>query len=169
MDFDRVDDFENVEMTYVSFLSRGYISKNKHIFDTLATHKIALLIGSQVLLGNNAPYGTVLHKHHRVAQAAVLDLQRHTYEEGPMFRPLHQLLQGRLGTFLHIGIGHRPIQRCTAQRAGRKNSQQRLLAFGSLQLFQNPFQIFFRIIRHNVVLYYMYIHNQRVFAINDVN
>ena len=35
MDFDVVDDFENVEMSYVSFLSRGYISKNKHIFDSI--------------------------------------------------------------------------------------------------------------------------------------
>ena len=33
MDFDRLDNFENVEMSYVSFLSRGYISKNKHIFE----------------------------------------------------------------------------------------------------------------------------------------
>lgn len=35
MDFDIVDDFENVEMTYVSFLSKGYISKNNNLFDNI--------------------------------------------------------------------------------------------------------------------------------------
>ncbi|MBR0271953.1 MAG: succinylglutamate desuccinylase/aspartoacylase family protein [Methanobrevibacter sp.] len=35
MDFDAVDNFENVEMTYVSFLSRGYISRNKNIFEEI--------------------------------------------------------------------------------------------------------------------------------------
>ena len=35
MDFDVVDDFENVEMTYVSFLSKGYIAKNKHILENI--------------------------------------------------------------------------------------------------------------------------------------
>lgn len=35
MDFDSVDDFENVEMTYVSFLSKGYISRNKFLFDKI--------------------------------------------------------------------------------------------------------------------------------------
>ena len=33
MDFDILDDFENVEMSYVSFLSKGYIAKNKNIFE----------------------------------------------------------------------------------------------------------------------------------------
>ena len=39
MDFDYVDDFENVEMTYVSFLSRGYISKNRQIFEKIELTK----------------------------------------------------------------------------------------------------------------------------------
>lgn len=35
MNFDKVYDFGNVEMTYVSFLSKGYISKNRNIFDKI--------------------------------------------------------------------------------------------------------------------------------------
>ena len=35
MDFDKVDAFDNLEMTYISFRSRGYISRNKHIFNKM--------------------------------------------------------------------------------------------------------------------------------------
>ena len=35
MDFDILDDFDNLEMNYVTFLSRGYVSRNKNIFDEM--------------------------------------------------------------------------------------------------------------------------------------
>lgn len=56
MDFDSVDDFENVEMTYVSFLSKGYISRNKFIFD-----KIKLTKFSKFVL-YSCVYGTPIFK-----------------------------------------------------------------------------------------------------------
>lgn len=56
MDFDNVDGFENVEMTYVSFLSKGYISKNKFIFD-----KIKLTNFSKFVL-YSCVYGTPIFK-----------------------------------------------------------------------------------------------------------
>lgn len=56
MDFDMVDDFDNVEMTYVSFLSRGYIAKNKHIFE-----KIELTPFTKFVL-QSAIYGTPIFK-----------------------------------------------------------------------------------------------------------
>ena len=56
MDFDSVDDFENVEMTYVSFLSKGYISRNKFLFD-----KIKLTNFSKFVL-YSCVYGTPIFK-----------------------------------------------------------------------------------------------------------
>ena len=56
MDFDRIDDFENVEMTYLSFLSRGYIAKNRHIFE-----KIELTPFSKFVL-QSCVYGTPIFK-----------------------------------------------------------------------------------------------------------
>ena len=56
MDFDSVDDFENVEMTYVSFLSKGYISRNKFLFD-----KIKLTNFSKFVL-SSCVYGTPIFK-----------------------------------------------------------------------------------------------------------
>ena len=35
MDFDILEDFDNVEMNYVSFLSRGYIARNRYIFEKM--------------------------------------------------------------------------------------------------------------------------------------
>jgi hypothetical protein len=51
MDFDYVDDFENVEMTYVSFLSRGYISKNKQIFEKIELTKFSKFVLSSCVYG----------------------------------------------------------------------------------------------------------------------
>ena len=51
-----VDDFENVEMSYVSFLSRGYIAKNKHIFE-----KIKLTSFTKFVL-ESCIYGTPIFK-----------------------------------------------------------------------------------------------------------
>ena len=51
MDFDRLDDFENVEMTYVSFLSRGYVSKNKHIFDSIKLTSFTKLVLESCVYG----------------------------------------------------------------------------------------------------------------------
>ena len=56
MDFDMLDDFENVEMSYVSFLSRGYIAKNKHIFE-----KIKLTSFTKFVL-ESCIYGTPIFK-----------------------------------------------------------------------------------------------------------
>lgn len=56
MDFDIVDDFENVEMSYVSFLSKGYIAKNKHIFE-----KIKLTSFTKFVL-ESCIYGTPIFK-----------------------------------------------------------------------------------------------------------
>ena len=56
MDFDMVDDFENVEMSYVSFLSRGYIAKNNHIFE-----KIKLTSFTKFVL-ESCIYGTPIFK-----------------------------------------------------------------------------------------------------------
>lgn len=56
MDFDVVDNFENVEMTYVSFLSRGYVSKNKNIFE-----RIELTDFSRFVL-YSCVYGTPIFK-----------------------------------------------------------------------------------------------------------
>lgn len=56
MDFDMVDDFENVEMTYVSFLSKGYVAKNKHIFE-----KIKLTSFTKFVL-ESCIYGTPIFK-----------------------------------------------------------------------------------------------------------
>ena len=51
MDFDYVDDFENVEMTYVSFLSRGYISKNRQIFEKIELTKFSKFVLSSCVYG----------------------------------------------------------------------------------------------------------------------
>ncbi|WP_296886873.1 succinylglutamate desuccinylase/aspartoacylase family protein [uncultured Methanobrevibacter sp.] len=51
-----LDDFENVEMSYVSFLSRGYIAKNKHIFE-----KIKLTSFTKFVL-ESCIYGTPIFK-----------------------------------------------------------------------------------------------------------
>lgn len=51
MDFDKVYDFDNVEMTYVSFLSRGYISKNKNIFDRINLTPFTKLILESCIYG----------------------------------------------------------------------------------------------------------------------
>ena len=56
MDFDILDDFENVEMSYVSFLSKGYIAKNRNIFE-----KIKLTPFSKFIL-NSCVYGTPIFK-----------------------------------------------------------------------------------------------------------
>lgn len=56
MDFDILDDFENVEMSYVSFLSKGYIAKNKNIFE-----KIKLTAFSKFIL-KSCVYGTPIFK-----------------------------------------------------------------------------------------------------------
>lgn len=51
-----VDGFDNVEMTYVSFLSRGYIAKNKNLFE-----KIDLTPFNKFVL-QSAVYGTPIFK-----------------------------------------------------------------------------------------------------------
>ena len=51
-----VDGFDNVEMTYVSFLSRGYIAKNKNIFE-----KIELTTFTKFILKSTV-YGTPIFK-----------------------------------------------------------------------------------------------------------
>ena len=56
MDFDFLDDFNNVEMNYVSFLSQGYISKNKNIFE-----KIKLTDFTKFIL-KSCVYGTPIFK-----------------------------------------------------------------------------------------------------------
>ena len=56
MDFDMVDGFDNVEMTYVSFLSRGYIAKNNNLFE-----KIELTSFTKFVL-QSAVYGTPIFK-----------------------------------------------------------------------------------------------------------
>ena len=56
MDFDMLDDFENVEMSYVSFLSKGYIARNKNIFE-----KIKLTSFSKFIL-KSCTYGTPIFK-----------------------------------------------------------------------------------------------------------
>lgn len=56
MDFDILDDFENVGMSYVSFLSKGYIAKNRNIFE-----KIKLTPFSKFIL-NSCIYGTPIFK-----------------------------------------------------------------------------------------------------------
>ena len=56
MNFDVLDDFENVEMTYISFLSKGYITKNKHVFD-----KIELTSFNKFIL-HSCIYGTPIFK-----------------------------------------------------------------------------------------------------------
>ena len=56
MDFDILDDFENVEMSYVSFLSKGYIARNRNIFE-----KIKLTPFSKLIL-KSCTYGTPIFK-----------------------------------------------------------------------------------------------------------
>ncbi|MBR5954831.1 MAG: succinylglutamate desuccinylase/aspartoacylase family protein [Methanobrevibacter sp.] len=56
MDFDILDDFENVEMSYVSFLSKGYIARNRNIFE-----KIKLTPFSKFIL-KSCTYGTPIFK-----------------------------------------------------------------------------------------------------------
>lgn len=56
MDFDMIDGFDDVEMTYVSFLSRGYISKNKNLFE-----KIELTPFTRFVL-QSTTYGTPIFK-----------------------------------------------------------------------------------------------------------
>lgn len=56
MDFDILDDFENVGRSYVSFLSKGYIAKNRNIFE-----KIKLTPFSKFIL-NSCIYGTPIFK-----------------------------------------------------------------------------------------------------------
>lgn len=51
MDFDKVYDFDNVEMTYVSFLSRGYISRNKYLFDRIKLTPFTKLILESCIYG----------------------------------------------------------------------------------------------------------------------
>ena len=56
MNFDILDAFENVKMTYLSFLSKGYISKNKNLFD-----KIKLTSFTKFIL-KSCVYGTPVFK-----------------------------------------------------------------------------------------------------------
>jgi hypothetical protein len=51
MDFDKVYDFDNVEMSYVSFLSRGYISRNRHVFDEIKLTPFTKLILESCIYG----------------------------------------------------------------------------------------------------------------------
>lgn len=51
MDFDKVYDFDNVEMSYVSFLSRGYISRNKYVFDEIKLTPFTKLILESCIYG----------------------------------------------------------------------------------------------------------------------
>ena len=56
MDFDILNDFKNVEMSYVSFLSKGYIARNRNIFE-----KINLTPFSKFIL-KSCIYGTPIFK-----------------------------------------------------------------------------------------------------------
>lgn len=56
MDFDFINAFDNVEMSYVSFLSKGYISRNRNIF-----HKIKLTDFTRFVLKSYV-YGTPIFK-----------------------------------------------------------------------------------------------------------
>ena len=56
MNFDILNDFKNVEMSYVSFLSKGYIARNRNIFE-----KINLTPFSKFIL-KSCIYGTPIFK-----------------------------------------------------------------------------------------------------------
>ena len=134
----------------------------------LAAHEVLLLVGCEIFLADDASYGTVLHKDNGIAEPFVLNLQGHADEEGTVFGHLDEFLQSGLGAFLQVGVGHRAEKRCATQRAGREDSEECLTAFGLVKFLDYPFEIFFGVVGNDVVLYNMYIHNQRVFAIGDV-
>ena len=98
-----------------------------------AAYKIPLLVGGEILLGDNTPDGAILHKDYCVAEPSILNLQRHPYKERPVLRTLHQLLKHCLRPFLQIGVGYQSVQRRSAQRASRKHRQQRFFAFRRLK------------------------------------
>ena len=134
----------------------------------LAAYEVFLLVGCEVFLADDATNGTVLHKDDGIAKSLVLNLQGHTDEECAVFGHLDEFLQSGLGAFLQVGVGHRAEKRGTAQRAGREDGEECLTAFGFVKFLDYPFEVFFGVVGNDVVLYNMYIHNQRVFAIGDV-
>ena len=56
MDFEKVENFDNLEMSYISNLSGGFISKNTHIFDEIE------LNGLNKFILEKAVYGTPIFK-----------------------------------------------------------------------------------------------------------
>ena len=92
---------------------------------TLAPHKATLLVWSQILLRDDGTDGTVLYKNDGVAESFVLNLEGKAHQEGTVLRALHQLLQGRLGALLYVGIAGRGKEGGSTQRAGREDGKQR--------------------------------------------
>lgn len=56
MDFEKVENFDNLEMSYISNLSGGFISKNTHIFDEIELNELNKFILEK------AVYGTPIFK-----------------------------------------------------------------------------------------------------------
>lgn len=56
MDFEKVENFDNLEMAYISNLSGGYVSKNIHVFQELE------LTGLTKLILEKSVYGTPIFK-----------------------------------------------------------------------------------------------------------
>ena len=129
-----------------------------HHLHTLAPHEATLLVRRQVLLRHNRPDGAILHKHNRVAQTLVLDLQRQTHQERPVLAPHHQLLQRRLRALLQVRVARRRKKWRPAQRARGENSKQSLTALRRLQLADYPLEILLGSVRTHIVLNNMYIH-----------
>ena len=99
MDFDIVDDFDNVKMTYVSFLSRGYISKNKNLFE-----KIELSDFTKFVL-QSAVYGTPIFKFGNSGKKLLLLSGIHGNELAPQLANLtllNELINADLNNTLYV-------------------------------------------------------------------
>lgn len=51
MDFDKIKDYDSLEMSYISKLSGGYISKNKYIFDSIELNDLNRFILKKCVYG----------------------------------------------------------------------------------------------------------------------
>ena len=125
---------------------------------TLATDEVLLLVNSEILLRHHTAYGAILHKHNGVAEALILQLERHTDEESAMLGTRNQLLQHCLRLLLHISITRGGKKRRTADGAGGEDGQQSLARGLRLKFALYPFEVLLGSEGADIMLYDMYFH-----------
>lgn len=115
-----IDDFDDVEMTYVSFLSRGYISKNKNIFE-----KIELTPFTRFVL-QSTTYGTPIFKFGNSGKKLLVLSGIHGNELAPQLASL-SLLNELMGNDLNNTVYVIPF-------ASPKSTMNNERTFNSLDL-----------------------------------